>query len=53
MDAALFGNIVAPMLPGSGGRGMAGGGDGREATDADLRRLDVIELDRLVPGSPI
>jgi len=40
-----------PILPGNGGKGMAGGGDGNEATDADLRRLDVVEFERLVPGS--
>lgn len=38
IDAALFGCIVAAMLPGRGGRGIAGGGEGSEATDGDLRR---------------
>lgn len=31
---------------GRGGRGIIGGGDGREATEADLRRLALKELDR-------
>ena len=30
---------------------MAGGGDGKDATEADLRRGEVIEFERFVPGS--
>jgi hypothetical protein len=30
---------------------MAGGGEGKEATEADLRRGELIELDRFGPGS--
>jgi hypothetical protein len=29
---------------------MAGGGDGSEAAEADLRRFEVIELDRAWPS---
>jgi hypothetical protein len=36
MLAALFGAITVAMLPGRGGKGIAGGGDGRDVTDADL-----------------
>lgn len=39
------GETVPAALPGRGGSGMAGGGDGREATDALLRRFCDIELD--------
>ena len=50
--ALLVGDIEVPMLPGRGGRGIAGGGEGSEATEADFRRCDV-EFERLgwVPGS--
>ena len=49
-DAALPTDpIVAPILPGKGGRGIAGGGDGSEAAEVDLRKL---ELERFVPGTP-
>jgi len=53
--AFTVGDIEAPMLPGRGGKGIAGGGDGKEATDGDLRRCDV-EFERsifgrLAPGS--
>lgn len=36
----------ADALAGRGGSGMTGGGEGSDATDALLRRLDVIEPDR-------
>lgn len=36
--------FVAEAMFGRGGRGMAGGGEGREVADELLRRLDVIEL---------
>lgn len=42
------GILVGDMVPGRGGRGMAGGGDGNDETDGDLRR-PVMELDRWVP----
>ena len=48
--AALFGAIVVAMLPGRGGNGMAGGGDGNETTDADLRSGEFIEFERLGSG---
>ena len=41
------GELPTEAFPGSGGRGIAGGGDGREATDALLRRFCDIELDLL------
>lgn len=50
--ACPVGEIEAPMLPGSGGKGIAGGGDGRDATDADLRRCELAELERLCPAPP-
>ena len=31
---------------GRGGNGMAGGGEGNDAIDADFRRLEVMEFDR-------
>lgn len=37
----VFGTLV-----GSGGRGIAGGGDGREATETLLRMLEERELER-------
>lgn len=54
IDAACpIGETAAAMLPGSGGKGIAGGGDGRDATEADFRRCEVVELERLgsVPAS--
>ena len=33
-------------MAGKGGSGTDGGGDGNEATDADLRRFEVNELER-------
>ena len=36
--------LVADAIVGSGGRGIAGGGDGRDTTDVLFRRLDEIEL---------
>lgn len=53
IDAALFGATAAPTLPGRGGNGIAGGGDGNDATDADFRRWDAAELERpgLLPSS--
>jgi hypothetical protein len=48
--AALFGAMVVAMLPGKGGKGMAGGGDGNDTTDADLRSGEVIEFERLGSG---
>ena len=39
---------AAPEFPGSGGKGIAGGGDGRDVTDADLWSREVIELERLL-----
>jgi hypothetical protein len=42
--------LVAPAAAfGNGGRGIAGGGEGREATDALLRRFDDAEFDRCLP----
>lgn len=43
-----FPAVVVTMLgiDGSGGRGIAGGGEGKLAMEADFRRLDVIEFDR-------
>ena len=53
MEAACpVDEMVAAMLPGSGGKGIAGGGDGSDATDADLRRCEVVEFERLGPLSP-
>ena len=40
---------VLMLIPGRGGNGIAGGGDGKDATDADLRRFDVVESERLGP----
>ena len=48
--AALFGAILVAILPGKGGKGMAGGGDGNDTTDADLRRGEFIEFERLGSG---
>jgi hypothetical protein len=42
--------MVVAMLPGKGGKGMAGGGDGNDTTDADLRSGEVIEFERLGSG---
>lgn len=50
-DAALLGAIDEPILPGNGGKGIAGGGEGNEATEADFLRWEVVEFERLVPGS--
>jgi len=49
--AFAVGDIWPPMLPGRGGKGIAGGGEGKEATEADLRRCELIELERFGPGS--
>jgi hypothetical protein len=49
--AFAIGEIWPPMLPGRGGKGMAGGGDGNDATEADLRRWELIELERCGPGT--
>lgn len=38
--------MVADGIVGSGGRGMAGGGEGREAAEALFRRFEVNELVR-------
>ena len=38
------GEAMAPA--GRGGSGIAGGGEGREVTDADLRRLELEERSR-------
>lgn len=38
--------VAAAAMFGSGGSGIAGGGDGREAAEALFRRLEVIELVR-------
>ena len=48
--AALFGATVVVTLPGKGGKGMAGGGDGNDTTDADLRRGEFTEFVRLGSG---
>ena len=37
-EACPFAEELAPMLPGRGGSGMAGGGDGKDTTEADFRR---------------
>lgn len=42
---------AGPEFPGNGGRGIAGGGDGSEVTDADLWSREVIELERLLLAS--
>lgn len=44
MPGTLGGELL--VVPGSGGKGMAGGGEGKEATEPLLRRPDVIEFDR-------
>ena len=36
--------FAAEAMDGRGGKGIAGGGEGREVADELLRRLDVIEL---------
>lgn len=36
--------LVADAIEGRGGRGIAGGGEGRDAAEELLRRLDVREL---------
>ncbi len=50
MLAALLsdGEVTPVAFPGRGGRGIAGGGDGRDATEALLRRFCDIELDLFV-----
>ena len=38
-------------MDGMGGIGIAGGGVGSETIEADLRRFDVIELERVWPSA--
>lgn len=40
------GDVKPVALVGSGGKGIAGGGDGRETTEALLRRFELSESER-------
>lgn len=46
--APFLGEVRVGRPDGRGGRGIAGGGDGSEAAEADLRRFDVVEGERSI-----
>jgi len=47
-NAPFLGEVRGGRPDGRGGSGIAGGGEGREATEADLRRFDEADGERSI-----
>ena len=51
-EPGAFAGGALVITVGSGGKGIAGGGEGRDATEALLGRFEVIELERSLNCCP-